>query len=73
VYDHTDNLVAEGHEFSGMWDGDYPDAVEAIMAEEIEANSNIGNGNTPIATEYTVLTLVDLFRSEIVKGKPDQS
>jgi len=36
----------------------------------IEANSNIGEGNAPIAAGYAVLALIDLLREDIEQGTP---
>jgi hypothetical protein len=71
VFDHTGAKVREDYEFSGAWSGQHPDAIPKIMREEAEANSNVGSGNAPIATEYAVLTLLDWLAEDIEKGTPD--
>jgi len=71
LYDHTGEMVREGHEFAGGWTGDYPDDVEAIMAQAARENSNVGNGNAPIATEYAVLTMLDYMEGSIEQGVPE--
>jgi hypothetical protein len=70
VYDHTGTKVREAYELGGGWSNGYPDAVEEIMAAEIEANSNMGSGNSPVASEYAVLTIIDYIRGDIKQGTP---
>jgi len=73
VYDHTGSLVANlvnDYGWDKSWRGEYPDEIETVMANQIEANSNIGSGNAPIATEYAVLALIDYLREDIQMGTP---
>ena len=64
VYDHEGELVAEGREFSGRWEGDYPREVLMVMRENME-------GEQP--TAYNQELLADAATRNIVQGTPEQS
>lgn len=61
VYDHNGDLVAEGVDFGGRWEGDFPKEVHAVMREAM------GDG-TP--SRYNQLLTADAATNNIKQGIP---
>jgi len=70
VYDHTGAEVASEINYGGAFSGDFPDKVVQIMADQIEANSNVGEGGGPVASAYAVQAIVEYIRKDIQGGTP---
>lgn len=61
VYDHNGDRVAEGVEFGGRWEGDFPDEVFAVMRDAL------GDGQP---SAYNQLLLADAATENIKEGTP---
>lgn len=61
VWDHNADLVATDVEFSGVWEGNFPDEVYAVMRAEL------GSGQP---SAYNQLLIADAATDNIKEGTP---